>query len=86
MDFHAAINRNQAGIGIEAKPEEENTIRKSASSLGKDLITMNLLLKIFAVNDFRIKQKLEILFYLPWTHDLESYQTPFMFVQKGIHS
>ena len=24
MDFHAAINRNQAGIGIKAKSEEEN--------------------------------------------------------------
>ncbi len=24
MDFHAAINRNQAGIGIKAKREEEN--------------------------------------------------------------
>jgi len=24
VDFHTAINRNQAGIGIEAKREEEN--------------------------------------------------------------
>ncbi len=24
MDFHAAINRNETGIGIKAKPEEEN--------------------------------------------------------------
>ncbi len=28
VDFHAAINRNEAGIGIEAKREEENNTEK----------------------------------------------------------